>query len=178
MSTREQAATLAAWAGVWSPVVPASTRAACWAALDLPETFTAIEPLYWSVFHAAAPVPRVPLLLHSALDRPGAAVREEWLRLIGFLDLRWRHHTLPPDHLAAACEVLAAAVENADAMLSRELCRRYLLPWCAVAAERLREDNSPLLRIVDCFAEDVARASGAPDTTPMHGHVRAPGDVP
>lgn len=161
MTASERARVLSAWAGVWSPIVSAETRAACWEALGLPGRLADVEPRYWATFHTAVPVPPVPLLLHAALGMPGAGAREDWLRAIGFLDLRWRDRPLPPDHLAVACEVVAAAVENGDLVLVSELRARYLSPWCRIAGERLAGDGSPLAALPGCFAADVAASAAA-----------------
>ena len=74
---------------------------------------TSAGPGLLVVFHAALPAPRVPLLLHAALGREGAQLREELTRVASFLQLRWRERVLAPDHLAAVCELLAAALEKA-----------------------------------------------------------------
>lgn len=152
---RPDALALLAWARVWSPLATPTERAEAWQALGLAPADGAAGAAYWSTFHAALPAPRVPLLLHAALGREGAQLREELSRVASFLQLRWRERVLPPDHLAAACELLAAALENDDARLADELRRRYLHPWCAVARERLAADASPLLALADAFAEDL-----------------------
>jgi len=144
---------LLAWARVWSPLASPAERDEARRALGLADGDDAAA--YWSTFHAALPAPRVPLLLHAALGREGAQLREELSRVAGFLQLRWRDRVLPPDHVAAACELLAAALENGDDRLADELRRRYLQPWCAVARERLAADASPLLPLADAFAEDL-----------------------
>ena len=155
---------LLAWARVWSPLASAAERDEAWQALGLGPADGAVDGAYWSTFHAALPAPRVPLLLHAALGREGAQLREELSRVASFLQLRWRERILPPDHLAAACELLAAALENGDERLATELRRRYLQPWCAMARERLAADGSPLLLMADAFAQDLepqAAPSGA-----------------
>lgn len=153
MSTSAEAAlALLAWARVWSPLASPAEREEARQALGLD---AADDAGYWSTFHAALPAPRVPLLLHAALGREGAQLREELSRVAGFLQLRWRERVLPPDHLAAACELLAAALENGDDRLADELRRRYLQPWCAIAHERLAADASPLLPLADAFADDL-----------------------
>ena len=150
------AVALLAWARVWSPLATPAERDEAWQALGLPAGDGA-GPAYWSTFHAALPAPRVPLLLHAALGREGAQLREELTRVASFLQLRWRKRVLAPDHLAAVCELLAAALENGDERLATELRQRYLHPWCMVARERLAADA--LLAIVDAFAQDLDIAS-------------------
>jgi hypothetical protein len=146
---------LLAWARVWSPLASPAEREAARQALGLAPADADTDAAYWSTFHAALPAPRVPLLLHAALGREGAQLREELSRVARFLQLRWRERVLPPDHVAAACELLAAALENGDEGLAAELRRRYLQPWCALARERLAADQSPLLALADAFAEDL-----------------------
>ena len=155
---RRDVLALLAWARVWSPLASSAERDAACAALGVPIAGEASG--YWSTFHAALPAPRVPLVLHAALGREGAQLREELSRVARFLQLHWRQQVLPPDHLAAACELLAAALENDDEPLAAELRRRYLRPWCAVARERLAADDGPLRVLADAFAEDV-EATGA-----------------
>ena len=145
---------LLAWARVWSPLASAAERDEACQALGLGSADSPVDHAYWSTFHAALPAPRVPLLLHAALGREGAQLREELSRVASFLQLRWRERILPPDHLAAACELLAAALENGDERLAAELRHRYLRPWCAMARERLAADGSPLLPMADAFADD------------------------
>jgi nitrate reductase assembly molybdenum cofactor insertion protein NarJ len=154
-AARAAAIALIAWARVWSPLATPAERDEAWQALGLPAAVEDAGAAYWSTFHAALPVPRVPLLLHAALGREGAQLREELTRVASFLQLRWRDRILPPDHLAAACELLAAALENGDDRLAAELRHRYLQPWCAVARTRLTADASPLLALVDTFAQDL-----------------------
>ncbi|HSP96533.1 MAG TPA: hypothetical protein VL049_04730 [Candidatus Dormibacteraeota bacterium] len=150
------AVALLAWARVWSPLATPAERDEAWQALGLPAADGA-GTAYWSTFHTALPAPRVPLLLHAALGREGAQLREELTRVASFLQLRWRERVLAPDHLAAVCELLAAALENGDERLAAELRRRYLQPWCIVARERLAADA--LLAVVDAFAQDLEIAS-------------------
>ncbi|MCC6765534.1 MAG: hypothetical protein IT293_12815 [Deltaproteobacteria bacterium] len=149
-------ALLTAWARVWNPLLARDEKRASWDALGLPESVDALEPECWRVFHAALPAPPVPLLAHALLGMDGAQAREDWLRAIHHLRLAWSDRVLPPDHLAIACEVLAAAVENDDAVLVRELRARYLDPWCAAAAERLAGDDSPVAMLPACFRADLA----------------------
>jgi TorA maturation chaperone TorD len=86
----------------------------------------------------------------------GSQAREDWLRAIHHLQLTWNDRVIAPDHLASACEVMAAAVANDDRVLVRELLARYLDPWCAAAAERLAGNDSPAAPLVECFRADLA----------------------
>lgn len=157
MRARQEAALpFLAWARVWSPLVSTPEREEAWRALGLPQPFERFDAQLWGVFHAGVPAPAVPLLLHSALGREGGHVREEWMRVIRLLDLEWGDETLPPDHLAVACEVFAAAVENGDETLTRELAERYLVPWCRAADSRLAADRSALAVLPSAFAAAIA----------------------
>lgn len=153
------AVALIAWARVWSPLASAAERAEAWEALALPASLAEVGAAYWSTFHAALPQPPVPLLLHVALGREGGQLREELSRVAGFLQLRWRERVLPPDHLAVACELLAAALENGDGRLAAELRDRYLRPWCALAHGRLAAGGGALTALVDAFSWDVEAAA-------------------
>jgi nitrate reductase assembly molybdenum cofactor insertion protein NarJ len=137
--------------------VPPAWRAEAWAALGLSGSFEELEADYWQTFHLGAPAPPVPLQLHAALGRDGGHVREDWTRVFQFLGLRWDGPTLAPDHLGAACEALATAVENDDRVLARELCSRYLNPWCEVAHARLAGNGGVLAEIPAFFAADLDR---------------------
>ncbi|MCC6846883.1 MAG: hypothetical protein IT294_00170 [Deltaproteobacteria bacterium] len=150
------AALLTAWARVWNPLLACDAKRASWEALGLPESAEALEPECWRVFHAAHPAPPAPLLAHALLGMDGAQAREDWLRAIHHLRLTWSDRVLPPDHLAIACEVLAVALENDDAVLVRGLCTRYLDPWCAAAAERLAGEDSPVAMLPACLQADLA----------------------
>lgn len=141
----ERALPWVAWSRIWSPLAPDAERDAAWQGLDLPGTWSDAEPAFWQTFHVGAPVPPVPLILHSALGRDGGQAREDWMRVVTHLGLRWSEHRLQPDHLGAACEVLACTIARGEPVLTRELCARYLLPWCDVARERLGDAFAGLL---------------------------------
>jgi hypothetical protein len=145
---------LLAWSRVWSPLVPEAWREEAWRALGLPGTWASAEPDFWVTFETGFPAPPVPLLLHAALGRDGGATREDWMRAIGYLGLAFEQR-LQPDHLGAACEVVACALERDEAVLVRELCARYLLPWCRVARERLATAGSPLALLPERFETDL-----------------------
>ncbi|MCP5319792.1 MAG: hypothetical protein H7A12_03020 [Pseudomonadales bacterium] len=149
-----QALAMLAWARLWSPLADTATRATVWSALGLPGGFDEIAVEYWSAFHG--PAPTVSLLLHAALGRDGAAVREDWLRVMDHLELEWEAAQLPPDQLGVACEVFACAVEAQEPVLQRELLVRYLLPWCERALARL-ESGSGLAALVAAFRDDLSR---------------------
>jgi hypothetical protein len=152
----EAVATLGAWSRVWNPLLTREDKRGSWEALDLPGPMDEVEPGCWRVFHAAVPSPMVPLMLHSLAGMDGAQAREDWLRAIHHLQLEWSDRVISPDHVAAACEVLAAAVENDDRVLVRELFARYVDPWCAEATKRLADHPSPARDLLDSFVTDLA----------------------
>ena len=152
---RESALRFVGWARVWSPVAPRELREEAWEALGLPTPFAEVEPEYWSAFHVGSPVPPVSLLLHTALGMEGGHAREEWMRVLQFLGLRWQDAALPPDHLAPGCEALAAAIDRDDEMMVAELCRRYLLPWCERAGDRLAGESDAMHSLARCFEADL-----------------------
>jgi len=141
-----------AWSRVFSPLTPGAWRDESWRALEIPSTWAESSVDFWSVFQAGVPSPTVPLLLHTALGRDGSAVREDWMRVMAHLGLSPAETTLPPDHLGPACEILACAVEQEEAVLVRELCSRYLRPWSAVAHRRLAGRGAGVGGIGDRFA--------------------------
>ena len=151
----EQALLIIAWSRVWSPLVDEEQRAQAWEALELPEDYERHKADYWSTFHVGAPQPQVSLLLHSALQQEGTGVREDWLRVISYLELSWDDIHLPPDQLGAACEIYACAIERSESVLIDELRSRYLLPWCQVAGDSLAKSGSVLLPLVEKFQQDL-----------------------
>ncbi|MBW2314910.1 MAG: hypothetical protein JRH10_12020 [Deltaproteobacteria bacterium] len=161
MSEAARAAALpfVGWARIWSPLAPRELRAEAWEALGLPGTFAEVEPEYWATFHVGSPLPDVPLLLHAALGLEGGHAREEWMRVLHFLGLRWQEATLPPDHLAPGCEALAAAIDRDDDVLVAELCARYMLPWCERAREGIGENARAMGDLAARFEADL-RALG------------------
>lgn len=150
-----------AWSRVWSPLVPNEWRREAFELLALPGRWSELEPAFWSTFHVGMPAPRVPLLLHAALGRDGGRAREDWLRVASHLGLVFAEHTLPPDHLAVACELLAAALRAGEDVLVRELCSRYLRPWSDFARARLAADEPALSALAASFAADLAGIADA-----------------
>jgi hypothetical protein len=153
--TRETALRFVGWARVWSPLAPRELRCEAWEALELPGAFSEVEPEYWATFHVGSPVPPVSLLLHAALGLEGGHAREEWMRVFQFLGLRWQEAALPPDHLAPGCEALAAAIDREDEVMVAELCRRYMLPWCGRARERLAQEQGAMQGLAARFEADL-----------------------
>jgi hypothetical protein len=154
-----------AWSRVWSPLAREAWREEAWQALSLPGRFADRESAFVSGFVVGLPAPDVPLLLHAALGRDGGAVREDWMRVINHLGLRWNGRFLPPDHLGAACDVLAYAILREESVLSAELRKRYLEPWCAVASERLAGKDHAIASLPEMFAADLAT-----DHAAVHGN--------
>lgn len=151
--------TLVDWALLWSPVVPVETAHRAWRQLALPGEPETLHSEFLSAFHHATPLPAVPLVLHHTLNRPGDAVREEWMRVMAWLDLEFGETRLPPDHLAVACEVCAVAAAREERVIVRELVQRYLRPWCQVATERLDAAGSRLLPLPRRFECDLEAAA-------------------
>jgi hypothetical protein len=148
-----------AWSRVWSPLSPRAWREEAWQVLGLPGRFEDCESSFLGTFVVGLPAPRVPLLLHAALGRDGGAVREDWMRVIGHLDLRPCEPTLPPDHLGVACDVLVCAIQREEDVIVDELRKRYLEPWCAVAHERLEasaEGEEAVAQLARHFAADLS----------------------
>jgi hypothetical protein len=156
---------LIAWSRIWSPLIPGELREEAWRALELPDSFEHYDAEFWTTFQVAAPVPQVPLLLHAALAREGAAVREDWMRVAEHLGLRWDGVHLPPDQLGVACELYACAVERDEPVLIEELRQRYLLPWCSFARTRLDDGASRLGFLPERFEADLRAVRGAPSRT-------------
>ena len=131
-------------------------REQAWNALGLARPYSECKEEYWNIFHVGVPMPKVPLLLHAALMREGGAMREDWLRVMHNLDLRWNNEArLPPDQLGIACEVYAFAIDQGEALLVSELSSRYLLPWCEVAEKKLADEKNDLVFLPQAFREDL-----------------------
>ena len=80
------------------------------------------------------------------------------MRVIQHLELRWNEQSLPPDHVGVACDVVARAIACEEWVLIRELRKRYLEPWCAVASERLAGKHDTIVRLPEAFAADLRAA--------------------
>jgi hypothetical protein len=154
----EAALAMGAWSHVWSSAVTVDLRRAAWEALELPESFDDCKHEYWNVFQVGSDGPRISLLLHHALGRPGSSAREDWLRVMSHLGLEWNDVRLPPDQLGAACEVYACAIARNEPVLIEELRARYLMPWCEVARGILEKDGSRLVFLPEYFERDLREA--------------------
>jgi TorA maturation chaperone TorD len=80
------------------------------------------------------------------------------MRVIQHLELRWNEKALPPDHLGAACDILACAITREESLLIRELCKRYLEPWCAVASQRLVRKDDEIAILPEALSADLRMA--------------------
>jgi len=154
----EAALPFVAWSRVFSPLAPAAWREEAWRVLGLPGRFADCETEFVSAFVAGLPAPTAPLLLHATLGRDGGAVREDWMRVIGHLGMRWKDHRLPPDHLGVACDVLVEAIGHGETVLVAELRERYLDPWCVAAGAKLGDAPPAIAAIPPAFAGDLASA--------------------
>lgn len=151
-----QALVFVAWARVWSPLVEDALRREAWQQLELPGEFDALQSDFMRAFHVAMPQPPATLLLHASLNTDGGAVREDFVRIMDYLDVEYDEAgRLPPDHLACACEIFALAMEAGEPALVQGLRERYLGPWAANARSALKE-HPGLHALVDQFAEDLA----------------------
>ena len=158
----EAALPFIAWSRIWSPMVPEELRQEAWEALLLPHPYHDWKTEFWSTFHIGNPIPKIPLLFHAALNMQGDHARQDWLRVMEYLGLRWQDIHLPPDQLGAACEVYAYAIEREEAMLIRELRQRYLIPWCEFAKSQLQGEHSPLLFLPESFEQDLQEVRSEP----------------
>ncbi len=141
------------WGRLWSPVVPVKEVCESWRALGLPGNPEALQAEFLSSFHYGTPLPTVSLLLHHTLNLSGDHTREEWMRVLAWLDLEFGEIRLPPDHLAIACEALAVALQRGERVVCEELGNRYLRPWAGEAVRRLEAAGSNLTELPRRFAE-------------------------
>jgi len=151
-----QALVFLAWARVWSPLVDDALRREAWQQLVVPGDFEALKTAFLGAFHVAVPQPPATLLMHAALNTDGGAVREDFVRIMEYLDIDYDDGgRLPPDHLACACEILALTIDAGEPALTQGLRERYLGPWIAHAQQAL-QGNAALLAVVEQFGEDIA----------------------
>lgn len=145
-----------AWARIWSPLVEDALRKEAWEQLGVPGDFEALQSDFLSAFHVAMPQPPATLLMHAALNTDGAAVREDFVRIMDYLDVDYEDAgRLAPDHLACACEIFALTIDAGEPALTQGLRERYLRPWCKNALGALTQ-HPALTAVVEQFAEDVA----------------------
>jgi hypothetical protein len=147
---------LIAWSRIWSPIVPEEVRAEAWEALELPGTYQQHKIEYWSTFHTGFPAPLAAAFLHVALGTDGANTREDWIRVMSYLELEWNNMHLPPDQLGIACEIYACLIDRQESFLIKELRNKYLIPWCNYAKAQLAsQDPAVFSSIVEQFEQDV-----------------------
>lgn len=155
-SFNPQAMVFVAWARVWSPLVDDTLRREAWEQLDLPVPFDTVQGDFLRAFHVAMPQPPATLLLHASLNTDGGAVREDFVRIMDYLDVEYEDAgRLPPDHLACACEIFALVIDADEPALVQGLRERYLGPW-SVNARQALAGHAGLTAIVEQFAEDLA----------------------
>lgn len=124
-----------AWSRLWSPLLDDAWREEAWRQLELDGDFAATRGDFLRCFHMALPQPPAPLLMHAALGQDGGVVREEFVRIMEYLELDYDESgRLPPDHLACVCELYALALHLDEPVLVEGLRERYLLPWVQAAA--------------------------------------------
>ncbi len=144
-----------AWSRVWSPLVDDALRREAWEQLALPADFDAVATDFLTAFHVAMPQPPATLLLHAALNQDGGNVREDFVRIMEYLDVEYDEAgRLAPDHLACACELFALAIHLEEPVLVQGLRERYLGPWSQMAQQAL-QGHPALAGVVAQFAEDV-----------------------
>ena len=145
-----------AWSRIWSPLVDDALRREAWQQLELPGDFDSTAADFLRAFHVAMPQPPATLLLHAALNQDGGNVREDFVRIMEYLDVEYEDAgRLPPDHLACACELFALAIHADEPVLVQGLRERYLGPWC-VGAGRALGGHEVLAAIVAQFTGDLA----------------------
>ena len=146
---------LIAWSRIWSPIIPEDLRAEAWEALELPDKYENHKADYWSTFHSGAPAPKIPTLLHAALNTDGSNTREDWIRVLSHFELEWQDMHMPPDQLGVACEIYACAIEREENFLVSELRSKYLYPWCNFADAMLADEGPVLQELVKQFRADL-----------------------
>lgn len=149
----DAATLIAVWSRLWSPVAPPDVQQEAWQALDIDLPHGTAVTEFTNTFHAGFPAPAVPLLVHAMLGLDGSSVREALVRVMVHLELDWAETTLPPDHVAVICDLLACSVAEDEQVLVRELLERYLLPWCEQAIVRL--EKNPMQVLPELFRADL-----------------------
>lgn len=145
-----------AWARIWSPLVDDALRREAWQQLDVPGDFDALQSDFMRAFHVAMPQPPATLLLHATLNTDGGVVREDFVRIMDYLDIDYDDSgRLPPDHLACACEIFALVIDAGEDVLVRGVREKYLGPW-VVSARKALANHPALTAVVEQFGEDLA----------------------
>lgn len=141
------------WAMLWSPLRDEALGADSWQALGLPGHYRDHASAFNKLFVLDYPLPQVSLLLSFTLQREAGACREEWMRIAEYLGLTREGPSLPPDHLALACEVLAHCALHHERVLCTGITTRYLQPWLGKATAAC--SDPALSRMLVCFEQDV-----------------------
>lgn len=145
-----------AWSRLWSPLLDDRWREEAWQQLGLDGDFGANRGDFLRCFHVALPQPPAALLMHAALNLDGGTVREEFVRIMEYLELDYDDAgRLPPDHLACVCELYALALHLDEPVLVEGLRERYLLPWVQRAAPAVAA-LPVMAALVARFGEDLA----------------------
>ncbi|CBL45595.1 hypothetical protein HDN1F_20120 [gamma proteobacterium HdN1] len=149
------------WSTLFSPIAETTEHALAWSHLGLAGTFDEnTRKAYNSTFLISMPQPQVPLLFSSLLQREASACREDWMRVAAHLGLSREGASLPPDHIALACELLAHAWNRNERVLLEGAVERYFLPWLELAMERC--DSSLKERLLAEFQQDITTLLSAP----------------
>ena len=146
------------WALLWSPLRDDSLGTDAWQSLGLPGDYQQVAASFNRLFLIDLPVPRVSLLFNVSLQREAGACREEWMRIAEHLGMERIGPSLPPDHLALACEVLAHSLQQQEKVLCEGIMQRYLLPWLERARNECEQDE--LQQMLQQFGQDLEAAMG------------------
>lgn len=127
------------WSLLWSPLQSDDSLVGAWESLALCGHWSESSERFIRTFLMDLPQPKIPLLFSALLQRESGACREEWMRIAHYLDMRRVGASLPPDHLALACEIMAHAWVRREDVLMAGMLSRYLLPWLECALDRCEE---------------------------------------
>lgn len=168
MDNRQIPYRLLNWSLLWSPLQDNATLATAWQNLGLDGEFDdTLSQAYVRTFLMDLPQPKVPLLFSATLQREAGACREEWMRIAEHLGMQRVGASLPPDHLALACELLAHAFAQAEPVLITGMVERYLQPWLDCAFDTTEE---PLRsRLLQPFQEELEALFSAAPVPPGNG---------
>lgn len=150
------------WALLFSPLRDDDLAADAWQALELPGDFHAIATDFNRQFVLDYPAPKASLMFSALLQREAGACREEWMRIAAHLDMERTGPSLPPDHLALACEIVAHTIRRHEILLLRGIAERYLSPWIQ-AAQSACDDKTmqEMLKKLQDDTESLARVQAA-----------------
>lgn len=143
------------WSILFSPLSSSADLIDAWEYLGLAGEFdTSMNEVYVRTFLVDMPQPKIPLLFSSLLQREASACREDWMRVASHLGMKRTGASLPPDHLALACELLAHAWTAGEKVLLEAGLERYLIPWVECALELCEEPLRSTLLLP--FRQDLA----------------------